>query len=260
MSDEGLSVTYMSDSMHNNEVILSLDNVVKKFGNTVVLNGVSLEIREHDIIVLCGPSGGGKSTLIRTINGLEKINSGSIRYRGVELTPKTVHAFREHIGMVFQSFNLFNNLTVRDNLIIAPMRVRKISRERVLAQMEEYMRTFGIYDKLDAYPHQLSGGQKQRVAIVRSLLMQPDIILFDEPTSALDPEMIKEVLDAIRRLSSVGMTMIIVTHEMAFAREVATRMCFLESANIIVNTDPADFFDTNENPRLRQFMSMILKH
>ena len=254
-------MTFMkNESSADREVILSLRNVVKKFGSNVVLDHVSLDVREHDIVVLCGPSGGGKSTLIRTINGLERINAGEICYRGTISSPSTIREIRKHIGMVFQQFNLFNNLTVRENLTVAPVRVLKKDKKQVTEQMVEYMQTFGIADKLDVYPHQLSGGQKQRVAIVRTLLMEPDIILLDEPTSALDPEMIKEVLDAIRRLSDMGMTMVIVTHEMAFAREVATRMCFLESSRILVNTDPEDFFNTNENPRLQQFLSMILKH
>ena len=244
-------MTFMkNESSADREVILSLRNVVKKFGSNVVLDHVSLDVREHDIVVLCGPSGGGKSTLIRTINGLERINAGEICYRGTISSPSTIREIRKHIGMVFQQFNL----------TVAPVRVLKKDKKQVTEQMVEYMQTLGIADKLDVYPHQLSGGQKQRVAIVRTLLMEPDIILLDEPTSALDPEMIKEVLDAIRRLSDMGMTMVIVTHEMAFAREVATRMCFLESSRILVNTDPEDFFNTNENPRLQQFLSMILKH
>ena len=242
------------------KVILELKDVVKAFGRNTVLDGVSLEVAEHDVIVLCGPSGGGKSTLIRTINGLERIKSGSIIYRGTELTTKTLPEFRQHIGMVFQQFNLFHNLTVRDNLIVGPMKVKHMERSVALERAAEYLETFGISDKMDAYPHELSGGQKQRVAIVRALLMEPDIMLFDEPTSALDPEMIKEVLDAMRRLSAMGMTMIIVTHEMGFAREVATRMCFLQDAQIRVNTTTEEFFENPSDPRLKQFLSMILKH
>lgn len=241
-------------------IILKIENVVKSFGSNTVLNGVSLDVAEHDVVVLCGPSGGGKSTLLRTINGLEAIDSGTITYRGTTLTKRSLPEFRKHIGMVFQQFNLFQNLTVRDNLIAAPVKVKRMDRSLALKHAEEYLETFGIRDKMDAYPHELSGGQKQRVAIVRSLLMEPDIMLFDEPTSALDPEMIKEVLDAMRRLSAIGMTMIVVTHEMGFAREVATRMCFLQDAQVRVNTTTCDFFENPSDPRLKQFLSMILKH
>lgn len=244
----------------NGNVILKLEHLVKKFGNHLVLDDVSLDVCEHDIIVLCGPSGGGKSTLIRTINGLENLDSGSIIYRGTPVTPKTVHKIRRHIGMVFQQFNLFKNLTVHDNLAIAPVKVLKRDKKTVRQKMEEYLDIFGIEDKIGHYPHQLSGGQKQRVAIVRSLLMDPDIMLFDEPTSALDPEMIKEVLDAMRRLSSMGMTMIVVTHEMGFAKEVANRVCFLDNARIQVNEETEVFFSNSTNPRLQQFLSMILDH
>lgn len=245
---------------HNREKVVSLRNIVKKFGNLVILDDMSLDVYEHEIVVLCGPSGGGKSTLLRIINGLEKINSGKIFYRGVEVSNKNIHNIRKHIGMVFQQFNLFNNLTVRDNLLAAPIRILKKDKKEALDRATDYLELFGIADKIDSYPHQLSGGQKQRVAIVRSLMMEPDLILFDEPTSALDPEMIKEVLDAIRRLSSMGMTMIIVTHEMGFAREVASRICFLESARIQVDTDAKSFFEDIENERLKQFLSVILQH
>ena len=241
-------------------IILKIENVVKSFGSNTVLNGVSLDVAEHDVVVLCGPSGGGKSTLLRTINGLEAIDSGTITYRGTTLTKRSLPEFRKHIGMVFQQFNLFQNLTVRDNLIAAPVKVKRMDRSLALKHAEEYLETFGIRDKMDAYPHELSGGQKQRVAIVRSLLMEPDIMLFDEPTSALDPEMIKEVLDAMRRLSAMGMTMIVVTHEMGFAREVATRMCFRQIAQVRVNTTTFDIFENPSDPRLKQFLSMILKH
>ena len=242
------------------EVVVSLQNVTKKFGNLTVLDDMSLDVYEHEVVVLCGPSGGGKSTLLRTINGLEKINGGKIIYRGTEINHKNIKDIRKHIGMVFQQFNLFNNLTVKDNLLIAPVKTQKKKKDEMLKKAIEYLEIFGIADKLDSYPHQLSGGQKQRVAIVRSLMMEPDLMLFDEPTSALDPEMIKEVLDAIRRLSNMGMTMIIVTHEMGFAREVASRVCFLESAKIRVNADTKTFFENTEDERLQQFLSVILHH
>ena len=250
----------MINMSENNNIVVSLQDVTKKFGSLTVLDGMSLDIYEHEVVVLCGPSGGGKSTLLRTINGLEKIDSGKIIYRGQEGTHRNIREIRKHIGMVFQQFNLFSNLTVKDNLLIAPIKTQKKNKDEMLQKAKEYLEVFGIADKLDAYPHQLSGGQKQRVAIVRALMLEPDLMLFDEPTSALDPEMIKEVLDAIRRLSQIGMTMVIVTHEMGFAREVASRVCFLEGAKIRVDTDSKTFFEDTEDERLKQFLSVILHH
>ena len=250
----------MINMSENNNIVVSLQDVTKKFGSLTVLDGMSLDIYEHEVVVLCGPSGGGKSTLLRTINGLEKIDSGKIIYRGQEVTHRNIREIRKHIGMVFQQFNLFSNLTVKDNLLIAPIKTQKKNKDQMLQKAKEYLEVFGIADKLDAYPHQLSGGQKQRVAIVRALMLEPDLMLFDEPTSALDPEMIKEVLDAIRRLSQIGMTMVIVTHEMGFAREVASRVCFLEGAKIRVDTDSKTFFEDTEDERLKQFLSVILHH
>ena len=247
----------MSDKKNT---LLSLQHITKKFGNLTVLDDMSLDIKEHEIVVLCGPSGGGKSTLLRTINGLEKINSGEIYYRGELVTSKNIKAVRAHIGMVFQSFNLFDNLTVRDNLIIAPTKLLKKDKKEMIAKAQQYLDSFGIGDKMESYPHQLSGGQKQRVAIVRAMMMEPDVMLFDEPTSALDPEMIKEVLDAIRRLADMGMTMLIVTHEIGFAREVSSRMLFLENARIRVDKPTEEFFTSADDERLQQFLSVILKH
>ncbi|MCI8549128.1 MAG: amino acid ABC transporter ATP-binding protein [Lachnospiraceae bacterium] len=240
--------------------MLSLNHVAKRFGDLTVLDDVSLDVCEHDIIVLCGPSGGGKSTLLRTINGLESIQSGEIIYRGTPVTQKNIREVRKHVGMVFQQFNLFHNLTVLDNLTIAPAKILGRNKKELAVRAKEYLEAFNVADKANVYPHALSGGQKQRIAIIRSMMMDPDIILFDEPTSALDPEMIKEVLDAMRRLSKMGMTMLIVTHEMGFAKEVATRICFLENAKILVNAEKKEFFADNQNERLKQFLSVILKH
>ena len=247
-------------TMSENKVVLSLQNVTKKFGKLTVLDDMSLDVHEHEIVVLCGPSGGGKSTLLRTINGLEKIDSGKIYYRDDLITNKNIKEVRKHVGMVFQSFNLFDNLTIQDNLTIAPVKILKKNKQEAIAQAQKYMDTFGIGDKMHHYPHQLSGGQKQRVAIVRSMMMEPDVMLFDEPTSALDPEMIKEVLDSIRRLADMGMTMIIVTHEISFAREVASRVLFLEKAKIRVDAPTKEFFEDVKDERLQQFLSVILKH
>ena len=247
-------------TMSENKVVLSLQNVTKKFGKLTVLDDMSLDVHEHEIVVLCGPSGGGKSTLLPTINGLEKIDSGKIYYRDELITNKNIKEVRKHVGMVFQSFNLFDNLTIQDNLTIAPVKILKKNKQEAIAQAQKYMDTFGIGDKMHHYPHQLSGGQKQRVAIVRSMMMEPDVMLFDEPTSALDPEMIKEVLDSIRRLADMGMTMIIVTHEISFAREVASRVLFLEKAKIRVDAPTKEFFEDVKDERLQQFLSVILKH
>lgn len=241
------------------EKILSIQNVTKRFGKNTVLDEVNLDVYKHDIIGICGPSGGGKSTFLRVINGLEKVDSGKIFYNNEQLTKQNVKLFRKSIGMVFQSFNLFSNLTVIDNLLIAPTKVLRLRREDCLLQAKRYLETLGIGDKPNAYPHQLSGGQQQRVAIVRALLMKPEIMLFDEPTSALDPEMIKEVLDSIRKLSDSGMTMLIVSHEMSFLKEISTRMLFMEKARIQVNSGTQDFFNNPSDERLVQFMSVILK-
>lgn len=250
----------MPEERKQNEIVLSMRNITKKFGDLVVLDEVSLDVYEHEVVVLCGPSGGGKSTLLRTINGLEKINGGEIYFRGTKIDGKNIGSVRKHIGMVFQQFNLFSNLSVKDNLLIAPIKTQHKNKDEMLKKAMEELELFGIADKIDAYPHQLSGGQKQRVAIVRSLMMEPDLMLFDEPTSALDPEMIREVLDSMRRLSEMGMTMIIVTHEMGFAKEVASRVCFLENAKIRVNTDTKTFFENSQDERLNQFLSVILHH
>ena len=207
---------------------------------------------------MVGPSGGGKSTLLRTINGLEKIDSGKIIYRGQEVTHRNIREIRKHIGMVFQQFNLFSNLTVKDNLLIAPIKTQKKNKDEMLQKAKEYLEVFGIADKLDAYPHQLSGGQKQRVAIVRALMLEPDLMLFDEPTSALDPEMVGEVLDLMRDLAKDGMTMAVVTHEMGFAREVADRVVFMADGKILEEGSPTDIFDHPQDPRLQDFLSKVL--
>ena len=245
----------MSD---NNNVLLSMKHITKKFGKLTVLDDMSLDVHEHEIVVLCGPSGGGKSTLLRTVNGLEKINGGEIHYRGELVTSKNIKKVRSHIGMVFQSFNLFDNLTVKDNLIIAPTKLQKKSKEEASKKAQEYLDSFGIGDKMDSYPHQLSGGQKQRVAIVRSMMMEPDLMLFDEPTSALDPEMVQEVLDVMVNLSKENITMVCVTHEMGFAKQVADRVIFMDDGTIVEEGTPEHFFENPENERTRAFLSKIL--
>ena len=245
-------------TMSENKVVLSLQNVTKKFGKLTVLDDMSLDVHEHEIVVLCGPSGGGKSTLLRTINGLEKIDSGKIYYRDELITNKNIKEVRKHVGMVFQSFNLFDNLTIQDNLTIAPVKILKKNKQEAIAQAQKYMDTFGIGDKMHHYPHQLSGGQKQRVAIVRALAMEPEVMLFDEPTSALDPEMVGEVLDVMKELAEEGMTMVVVTHEMGFAREVGNRVLFMADGQLIEQGTPEDIFENPTNPRLKEFLSKVL--
>lgn len=249
--------------MENKREILKVVDLQKKFHKLEVLKGISTTFHENEVVSIIGPSGGGKSTFLRCLNLLEQPTSGQILFDGTDICTikgKAIDHCRQRMGMVFQQFNLFSNLTVKDNLLIAPIKTQKKNKDEMLQKAKEYLEVFGIADKLDAYPHQLSGGQKQRVAIVRALMLEPDLMLFDEPTSALDPEMIKEVLDAIRRLSQIGMTMVIVTHEMGFAREVASRVCFLEGAKIRVDTDSKTFFEDTEDERLKQFLSVILHH
>ena len=246
-------------------VVLETHDINAWFGKDQVLFNVSMQIPKKRVTAIMGPSGCGKTTFVRTLNGLHLMtpgarSSGTVLLEGVDTSTMDIVDVRKHIGMVFQQFNLFNNLSVRDNLLIAPVKTQHKSKEEMLKKAMEELEIFGIADKIDAYPHQLSGGQKQRVAIVRSLMMEPDLMLFDEPTSALDPEMIREVLDSMRRLSEMGMTMIIVTHEMGFAKEVASRVCFLENSKIRVNTDTKSFFENSQDERLNQFLSVILHH
>ncbi|WP_241504010.1 amino acid ABC transporter ATP-binding protein [Pelagibaculum spongiae] len=228
-------------------------------GGVHALKNVSAEIIEGEVVVIVGPSGSGKSTFLRTLNQLETINEGEIIVDGISLTtPGDVNKLREEIGMVFQSFNLFAHLTVLDNISLAPMRVRKLSKADANARAKELLEKVGLSDKADSFPSQLSGGQQQRVAIARALAMQPRIMLFDEPTSALDPEMVGEVLDVMKSLAHHGMTMVVVTHEMGFAREVADRVLFMESGELVVEDTPEAFFGQPKSERLKKFLSQVL--
>jgi general L-amino acid transport system ATP-binding protein len=243
------------------ESIIVLDNVHKWFGRLHVLQGISLAVRPGEVVVVCGPSGSGKSTMIRCINRLETHNRGRIVVDGIELTDdlRNVDAVRSEVGMVFQSFNLFPHLTVIQNVALAPIQVRKIARPLAERAARELLTRVGIPEKAAAYPGQLSGGQQQRVAIARALAMQPKIMLFDEPTSALDPEMIQEVLDVMKSLArEAGMTMMVVTHEMGFAREVADRMVFIDQGVIVEESPPAQFFSNPKEERTKLFLSKIL--
>ncbi len=242
--------------------LVTLTGVSKHFGAVQVLHDITLSIGQGEVVVVIGPSGSGKSTLIRTINRLETIDAGTITLDGVPLPQegRDLARLRADIGMVFQSFNLFAHKSVLDNIVLGPMKVRGLSRPEAEERARSLLDRVGLSDKADALPAQLSGGQQQRVAIARALAMQPKVMLFDEPTSALDPEFISEVLDVMRDLASEGMTMVVVTHEMGFARSAADRVVFLDGGRILDDTDPASFFDGTSSDRARDFLSKILTH
>ena len=242
--------------------MIKIRDVHKMYGNFHALHGINLNVEKGERIVICGPSGSGKSTLIRCINRLEEHQKGQIIVDNIELTSqaKNVHAIRREVGMVFQQFNLFPHLTVLENLTLAPIWVRKLSVKEAQALAMQLLERVKIPEQAHKYPGQLSGGQQQRVAIARSLCMQPQIMLFDEPTSALDPEMIKEVLDVISEMAKEGMTMVCVTHEMAFARTVADRIVFMDKGEIVEIATPAEFFTNPKSDRTRLFLSQVLKH
>jgi polar amino acid transport system ATP-binding protein len=243
----------------NGSAIL-LEDVYKSFGKLEVLKGIDLEVDEHDVICLIGASGSGKSTMLRCINLLEPIDSGRIMVHGAEITAPGVdlNAVRRQIGIVFQSFNLFPHMSVIDNIMLAPRKVLKTPRDQADVEARELLKRFGLADKADEYPDRLSGGQQQRVAITRALAMQPDIMLLDEITSALDPELVAEVLDVVRELAAGGMTMLLATHEMGFARDIATRVCFLDEGVILEQGPPEQIFGTPEQDRTKQFLQRIV--
>ncbi|HLF74716.1 MAG TPA: amino acid ABC transporter ATP-binding protein [Anaerolineales bacterium] len=251
----------MSDPDKNQEIIICRD-VHKWFDSFYVLKGINLTIKKGEVIVIFGPSGSGKSTFIRCINHLEEHQKGQIVVDGVELTNdiRNIEVIRSEVGMVFQQFNLFPHLTVLQNIMLAPMWVRRVSRDTAREIAEQLLTRVGIPEQAHKYPGQLSGGQQQRVAIARALAMQPKIMLFDEPTSALDPEMIKEVLDVMIQLAKSGMTMLVVTHEMGFARAVADRMFFFDEGQIVESGTPRDIFENPREDRTKLFLSQILSH
>jgi ABC-type polar amino acid transport system ATPase subunit len=242
--------------------MITMRKVNKWFGSNHVLKDIDLHVDEGEVLVICGPSGGGKSTLIRCINRLEPIHSGEVIVDGIPVhDPKTnINKVRQEIGMVFQHFNLFPHLTALENITLAPIKVRKMSKDQAEYLGNQLLQRVGIPEKAHAYPANLSGGQQQRVAIARGLAMRPKIMLFDEPTSALDPEMIKEVLDVMVDLARSGMTMVVVTHEMGFARQVADEIMFMDDGVIIEHATPDEFFRNPREERTRQFLSKILKH
>ncbi|MGL6411365.1 amino acid ABC transporter ATP-binding protein [Aeromonas veronii] len=236
--------------------LLELGSVSKQFGPNLVLDRISLSVRAGEVIVILGPSGCGKSTLLRTLNGLEPIQGGEIRFDGVLLDGSTDwQRVRQRIGMVFQSYHLFPNLTVLENVLLGPLQVQKRERAEALLQAEQLLTRIGLLERRHDYPRQLSGGQQQRIAIVRALCMNPQVMLFDEVTSALDPEMVQEVLEVIRDLAGSGMTLLIVTHELAFARAVADRIVFMDGGHILEQAAPHQFFDNPRSQRARQFLA-----
>lgn len=236
-------------------MMLEIKDIHKNFGKTKVLKGVNLNVSEKDIVVIIGPSGSGKSTLLRVINELEKPNKGQIIFEGKAVT--NVDEYRKKVGMVFQHFNLFPHLTVLDNLILAPVKLKIKNKEDAIIEARKLLKDVGLSDKENTYPSNLSGGQKQRIAIIRTLMMNPKIILFDEPTSALDPEMVEEVLELMKKLAKDGMTMIVVSHEMKFAREVATKMIFMVDGKIEEEGTPNQIFEHPKSDRLKEFISKI---
>ena len=240
--------------------MIEFRDVHKSFGNLEVLKGINLNIEKGQVVTLIGPSGSGKSTILRCINLLEKPTKGQVFIDGTDITvPKAdIQAVRKNIGMVFQHFNLFPHLTVKKNITLAPVRLGRMSQAAADKQAMELLERIGLADKADVYPNMLSGGQKQRIAIVRALAMNPEVLLFDEPTSALDPEMVGEVLELMKELARDGMTMVVVTHEMGFAREVANRVIFIDEGVIKVDKPPQEFFEDPDNPRLKVFLSKVL--
>lgn len=244
----------------NGETLFEIKNLCKSFDGIDVLKGINTEIKSGEVLAIIGPSGSGKSTFLRCLILLENPTDGDILFEGNKINAKgvNVNAIRERMGMVFQQFNLFPHMTVRKNIMLAPMKLLGMSETDARKKADELLQRIGLADKGDAYPNQLSGGQKQRIAIARSLAMDPDVMLFDEPTSALDPEMVGEVLELMKELAEDGMTMAVVTHEMGFAREVASRVVFIDEGNIQEDATPEEFFNNPKNPRLKDFLSKVL--
>lgn len=238
--------------------MIKIENLHKDFGDLKVLRGVNLTIAEGEVVVILGASGGGKSTLLRCINRLEEPTSGTITIDGTVVTEANIDEVRREVNMVFQHFNLFPHMTVLENLTLAPIKVRGISKKEAEETAKKFLQRVGLSEKANQYPDQLSGGQKQRVAIARGLCMNPKVILFDEPTSALDPEMVQEVLDIIKELAGEGMTLVLVTHEMGFAREAADRVIFMADGNILEQGTPEEVFDHPKEEKTKQFLSKIL--
>ena len=256
--------------MKSENVVILVDSLKKFYGKNEVLKDINVEIKEGEVVCILGPSGSGKSTFLRCLNYLEAPTDGAITIAGKtiygtrhsRMNPKynehTAHEIRKSVGMVFQQFNLFPHMTIKENIMFAPVKLKEMTREEASKKAEELLERVGLLDKADAYPDMLSGGQKQRIAIARTLAMNPDLILFDEPTSALDPEMVGEVLELMNELAQEGMTMIVVTHEMGFAREVANRVMFIDEKHIKEEGTPEEIFENPKSPRLKEFLSKVL--
>jgi ABC-type polar amino acid transport system ATPase subunit len=246
----------------NNEYMVEIVDLHKRFGDNEVLKGVNLKVKPSEVLVVVGPSGSGKSTMLRCVNGLEHASSGHIFVEGVDITDhrSDINEMRQKVGIVFQSFNLFPHLNVLRNVTLAPIKVRKMNSHKAEEKASRLLERVGLKDKADAYPAHLSGGQQQRVAIARALAMDPDLMLFDEVTSALDPELVQEVLDVMKDLAREGMTMLVVTHEMGFAREVGDRLIFMDEGEIVEEGKPVDIFTNPQSPRAIDFFSKILSH
>lgn len=246
-------------SMSEKETILEMKDLKKSFGTLDVLKGISLEIKQGEVVVVVGPSGCGKSTLLRCINGLEGIQGGEITLRGETISNQTknMHLVRQKIGMVFQSYDLFPHMTILNNILLGPLKAQDRAKKEVVKEAEALLRRVGLFERKETYPRQLSGGQKQRVAIVRALCMHPEIMLFDEVTAALDPEMVREVLDVMLELAKEGSTMIIVTHEMQFARAIADRIIFLDKGEIVEESEPEAFFTNPKTERAKKFLNVF---
>ena len=249
----------MSDNQ-NNQSLFHIEDLCKSFGSGLVLDHISTDIQKGEVVVIIGPSGSGKSTFLRSLNLLEMPTDGKIFFEGNNITDKhmSIDKYRQKIGMVFQHFHLFPHLTILQNMTLAPMKLRGLSEKEATEMAMNYLERVGLPDKANAYPNQLSGGQKQRIAIVRALCMDPDVMLFDEPTSALDPEMVGEVLDVMKDLARNGMTMLIVTHEMGFAKEVASRVMFIDEGKIVEENTPNELFENPQSERLQSFLAKIL--
>lgn len=250
----------MSDNAYFEKPLIQVRDLAKSFGTVKVLEGIHVDIHKGDVVCVIGASGSGKSTFLRCLNLLEEPTGGQIFFEGVDITDKNtdINKHRQKMGMVFQQFNLFPHMTIMENLTLAPMKLQGKKKEEVESEARALLERVGLLDRADAYPNQLSGGQKQRIAIVRALCMKPDVMLFDEPTSALDPEMVGEVLNVMRDLAREKMTMVVVTHEMGFAKEVATRVMFMDGGNFVEENAPKEFFEHPQNERLKAFLGKVL--
>ena len=246
--------------MSDNNILLEVQGLEKAFGDNKVLDGITTDIRQGEVVAVIGPSGSGKSTFLRSLNLLEVPTGGRILFEGTDITdPKVdINRHRQKIGMVFQQFNLFPNMTVKENIMLAPVKLKLMSQSEASKKADELLARVGLPEKADTYPEMLSGGQKQRIAIARALAMNPDVMLFDEPTSALDPEMVGEVLELMKELAQSGMTMVVVTHEMGFAKEVGDRVLFMDQGVIMEEGTPAQIFDAPQNPRTIDFLAKVL--